>query len=187
MRLSLIFCVLFFTGCSPLVKSDSHLGYLHLNNQRISGAVSSWDAYASRRLIQQFYDHTLMHEYLEARNLLSDGIKGELSQKELYEMFKAVEADYGVEISFTLVPIAEVERMSVLQKGIVNGGFDYYDAIVSTYLSKRREDIFFTFGVTRIDGELRICLFEYKTPEICPVASFDDIPVKGNLTDQAAD
>lgn len=150
---------------SCALKSPTHMGITKAGQgTEIIGVISEKSAREAEIFVGEFHRLISSARYQEAYDLLSADLQADLPLERFRSGLENLNSTYGPETSFRAMTSSASRILPPVQKGSFEDAFTYYDAVSVDYLSRREEDVIYSFELKRVGTGLRIISLVYQTP-----------------------
>ncbi|MCD4781517.1 MAG: hypothetical protein K8S27_13365 [Candidatus Omnitrophica bacterium] len=156
-------------------RSIYHTGIRFHRQQRLYGIVSKADGRAIDEFIRRFHDFIGQEHFVEAYDLFSDQLKDEITLIELMEYLDHFRSQYGREWEFQITDYYKERQFPSDQEVLTRNALLEYHAVMSYYISKRKEDVVYSFGVVQVNDQMRIALIGFLLPNENKAYVYDGI------------
>ncbi len=133
-----------------------HYGSLQKDGKSFVGDISQKTAKEVEADIKQFYLFVKEEKYESAYEMLSKYMKGVFPVEVFHKVFSDLNQKYGQEDDFIITEMLFDGDVQKIEKPENKNEYEFYDSILSSYISKRQQDIRFNIGIKKEDGSPKI-------------------------------
>jgi len=160
--------------------AEFHYGIIKKKGKRFAGDISKNTKEEAENFLDRFHSYIKTKQYEDAGGMLSDYMKNACP---LEKVFSGLDEKYGSEEDFTTTKILFDADIEKIKKPEDKTDYDFYDSILSEYISKRQEDILLRIGVKKKNGSLKISSMSWGIRGVS-LSGYEEPEEKVNLEEQ---